>query len=100
MRVQHTVGSRDDMQWSSYIKGQWVARVPTDHACRTTTVAHEMKRNEMDEMSVEEWWDEIFGRENERNSEKNLLRPRLSTTKPTWSVRDANSGTPAMGDVV
>ena len=48
------------MRWSPYIEGQWIARVPADHACRTITGW--MKWNEMDEMSVETWWNEICGR--------------------------------------
>ena len=71
-RVQHMVGSRDEMRWSPDIVGQWIARVPADHAWRTITRVDEMKRNG--------WvWRNgglkfVVG-ENGRNSEKNLSRP-------------------------
>ena len=45
-----------------------------------------VKWNEMDEMSVEKWWNEICGR---GKREKPREKP---TTKPTWRNRDAKSG--------
>ena len=50
--------------------------MPADHACRTITGADEMKLNEMNEMSVEKWWNEICGRENrEKPQEKSTQTP-------------------------
>ena len=48
-------------------------------------------------MSVEKWWNEIFGRENGRNPEKNLPRLRFihRKTDMEWSRREL--GIPAMG---
>ena len=57
--------------------GLWIASVPADHACRTITGADEMKSNYMDAMSVAKEWNEICVRENGRNTEKNLPRPRF-----------------------
>ena len=94
-RVQHKVGSRDEMRWSPYIVGQWIARVPADHACRTTQ--GRMKWNEMDEMSVEKLWNEICGRGKGRNPEKNLPRARFvhHETHMEWPRREL--GTPVVG---
>ena len=57
--------------WSPYIKGLWITRMPADHACRTITGADEIKF--------------VKG-------EKSYPDPISSTTKHTWSGRDANSG--------
>ena len=55
-RVQHKVGSMDEMRLTPYIVGQWIARVTADHACRTITRADEMKRNVWDECGeMVEW---------------------------------------------
>ena len=43
---RHRVGSRDEMRWSPYIEGQWIARMPADHVCRTIIEVEEIKRNE------------------------------------------------------
>ena len=32
----------NEMQWSPFIEGQWIARVPADHACHTITVVNEI----------------------------------------------------------
>ena len=69
-----------------------MAWVLADHACRTITGADEKKLNELDEMSVEKWWNEICGRVKRKKPRENLLRPVSSITKPTWSDRDVNSG--------
>ena len=37
-------------------------RMPADNACRTITGADEMKWNEMIEISVEKWWNDICGK--------------------------------------
>ena len=58
--VQHKVGSRDEMQWSPYIIGPWVARVPADHAWRTITRADEIKRNGWDECGEMVEWNYEF----------------------------------------
>ena len=49
-----------EVWWSPYIDGLWFARLPADHACCTTPV--EVKRIEMNEMSVEKSWNESCGR--------------------------------------
>ena len=60
-----------------------------DHACRIIIVADEMKWNEMNEMSMGKWWNEIRGRENGRNPEKKLTRSRFvhHETYMEWSRR-------------
>ena len=45
--------------------------------------------DEMNEMGVEKWWNEICGRGKE---EKTYPDSVSSTTKSTWCDRDANSG--------
>ena len=85
IRVQDKVGSRDEMRWSPYIVGQWVARVPADHADAPSQGL--MKWSEMDEMSVEKWWNEICGRgKREKPREKPTQTPFRQTTKPKWRV--------------
>ena len=55
-RVQHKVGSKDEMRWSPDIVGQWIASVLADHAWRTITRADEMKLNGWDECGeMVEW---------------------------------------------
>ena len=55
-RVQHKVGSRDEMRWSPYIIGPWVAMVPANHAWCTITRVDEMKQNGWDECGeMVEW---------------------------------------------
>ena len=46
-------GLKDQMRWSLYVKGLWIAMMPADHAWRTITGVDEMKWSEMNEMSVE-----------------------------------------------
>ena len=65
-----------------------------NHACRTFTVADEMERNEIDEMSVDKWRNQICGRGKWEKSRENLPRPRFlhqETYRP-MSDRDANLG--------
>ena len=90
-RVQHKVGSRDEMRWSPYIIGPWVARVPADNAWRTITRADEMKRNGWDEDGEMVEWNLWKGKTGE-TPWKTYPDPVSSTTKPTWRDRDANSG--------
>ena len=73
------------MRWSPDIVGQWIARVPADHAWRTITRL--MKWNEMDEMSVEKWWNVICGR---GKWEKPLEKP---TQIPFRPPRNPHGGT-------
>ena len=42
-RVQHKVGSRDEKQWSPYIKGQWITKMLADDTWCTITGMDEMK---------------------------------------------------------
>ena len=52
--------------------------MPTDSACRSVAGGDGMEWNEMDEMSVEKWWNETCGKgENGKNPEKLLLRLRF-----------------------
>ena len=79
------------MRWSPYIEGQWIARVPADQAWNITG-ADKMKWNEMDDVSVEKGWNEIYGRGKKgETSSKTHPDQVSSTTKPTWNVRDGNS---------
>ena len=94
-RVQHKVGSRDEMRWSPYIVGPWVARVPADHAWRTITRADETKwmrwvwRNGGNKLVV---------RENGRNPVKNLPRPRFVHHETHVEGPRRELGTPAVGE--
>ena len=45
----------DEMQWSPFIEGLWIARVPTT---LDATLQWRMKWNEMNAMSVEKWMNE------------------------------------------
>ena len=65
-----------------YIIGPWVARVLADHAWCTITRADEMKWNEMDEMGVEKWWNEICGR---GKREKPREKPTQTSFHPPWN---------------
>ena len=86
---KHKVGSRDEVLWSPYIIGPWVARVPADHACRTIKMADEMKRNGWDECGEMVEMKFVVG-ENWRNPEKNLPRPRFvhHETHMEWPRRE------------
>ena len=79
-RVQHKVGSRDEIRWSPNIIGQWIARVPADHAWRTITRADEMKRNGWDECG--EMVDVICDRV---KREKPREKPTQSTFHELWN---------------
>ena len=73
------------MRWSPSIIGPWVARVLADHAW--CTITRGMKWNEMDEMSVEKWWNEVCGRgKREKPREK-------STQTPFCPPRNPHGGT-------
>ena len=93
-RVQHKVGSRDEMRWSPYFIGPWVARVPADHAWRTITRA--------DETKWMRWvWKNggmkfVVG-ENGRNPVKNLPRPRFVHHETHMEGPRCKLGTPAVG---
>ena len=73
------------MRWSPHSIGPWVARVPADHACAPSQ--GRMKWNEMDEMSVEKWWNEICG---EGKREKPREKP---TQTPFRPPRNPHGGT-------
>ena len=65
------------MRWSPYIIGPWVARVrPT---MPDAPSQGRMKWNEMDEMSVEKWWNEICGW---GKREKPREKPTLTSFRP------------------
>ena len=55
-----------------------------------------MKLNEMKEMSVEKWWNEIRGRGKLYNPRE---KPQKNLPIPTWSDRAANSGPQRMMSV-
>ena len=78
-RVRHRTGKRDEMWWSPYIKGQWIARVPANQGCRTLTGADEMK-----------WMRWVW-----RNGGLKFVAeeiPRKITQISFWPLRDVNSG--------
>ena len=72
--VRHRKELKDDMRWSPFTGGLWIAKLQADHAWRNITHANEIKWNEMNERSELKWWNEICGRRNRRNLEKNLPR--------------------------
>ena len=55
-RVRHMTGTRDEMK--PLYEGQWIARIPADHACRTIAGANEMK--ECGEMMKWYFWSSKF----------------------------------------
>ena len=73
--VQHKVGSRDEMRWSPLD----YRPVSSKSAGRPRLTHHHkglMKWNEMDEMRVEKWWNEICGRgKREKPREKPTQTP-------------------------
>ena len=70
-RVRYRTGSLDEMRWSPFIEGLWIARIPDDQAWRRIPGA-----NEMNEMSVEKWWNKICGRgKREKSREKPTQTP-------------------------
>ena len=85
-RIRHRAESRDEMWWSPYIQGQWIA--PTMAVAPSQGLK---KWNGWDEC-VEKWWNEICGRGKQEKSREKLLGSHFSTTKSTWSDRDANLG--------
>ena len=82
------------MRWSPDIVGQWIARVPADHAWRTITRA--------DEMKLMRWvWRSggmkfVVG-ENGINPEKNLPRPCFVHHEPHMEWPRRELGTPEVG---
>ena len=86
-RVRHRAGSRDEMRWSPPIEGLWITRMPPDHAWRTITGTNETKW--MRWMWKNGGMKFVVG-ENERKPEKTYTDS-VSSTKPTWSDKDANS---------
>ena len=48
------------MRWSPFIQGLWIARMPADHAWRTIIGSDERKWNEINEMSEDKCWNEIY----------------------------------------
>ena len=69
----------------------------SDHAYRSITGADEMERKEKDEMSVEKWWNEFYGREKrEEPQDKPTQTPFRPQRNPqgvieTWT-RNSNGG--------
>ena len=85
------------MGWKPYNEGLWISRLTADFPWCTVTGLDEMKWNEMNEMGVEKWWNEIYDGRSGRNPEKTL--PRLCIvhheTHMEWPRRDL--GTQAVG---
>ena len=86
-RVRYKGWSFDEMRWCHFIEDLRIAKLSADHACRTITEADEIKWNEMNEMSVEKWWNEICGRGKRRNRDNSLPSLRLvhHVTHMEWS---------------
>ena len=81
--VRYRAGSRDEMRWSLYIKGQWITGMPADHPVAPTQGL--MKWNETKWTRwVSKLWNEMCGR---GRQEKNLLRTpfRPTRSRPRWS---------------
>ena len=95
-RVQHKVGSRDEMRWSSNILGPWVARVPADYAWRTITRADEMKRNGWDECGEMVEWNLWQGKTGE-TPWKTYPDPRSVHHETHMEGPRRELGTPAVG---
>ena len=53
---------------------------------------HRGRWNEMNEMRVEKWWNEICSRGKRETTRKIYQDSDSSTTKPTWRSRESNSG--------
>ena len=85
--VRHRAGSRDEMRWIPFIEGLWITRMPPDHAWGNITGTNETKW--MRWVWKNGGMNFVVG-ENERNPEKTYTDS-VSSTKPTWSDRDANS---------
>ena len=90
--VQHSAGSRNVMWWSPYIEGQWVARVSADYACHTITGA-----NEMDEMSVEKWWNEICNRERQEKPWETPTQTPFRPSRNPHGVTETRTWDPSSG---
>ena len=66
--------------------------MPADDACRTITGADKMKCNKMDEISVEEWWKEIYGSgKREKPREKPVPTP-IRLPRILHGTRDSIDG--------
>ena len=89
-RVRHRAGSSDEMRWSPFTEGLWIARISVDHAWRTVTGADEMKWNELNMCG--ESWNEICGRgKREKHREKPIQTPFRPPRSPqgvteTWTL--------------
>ena len=88
------------MRLIPFIEGLWLGIMQANLAWHTITGADEMKWNDMKEMSMEKWWNQICGGENGRNPEKNLPRLRFIHHENhimEWQTRtrDPGGGRPA-----
>ena len=74
-----------------------MARMPPDYDLRTITGADEMKWNELNEMSVEKWYNEVCGMGKRKNTDENLsgLRFVYHETHIWWPRCEL--GIPAVG---
>ena len=95
------------MRWSPYIRGPWIARVPADHAWRTTTRADEMKRNGWDECYPMKFprcsngtvmqlhrpcWTGTKGKVTTFLEESSLcIKPELTHVNQTWNANQMNA---------
>ena len=95
---EHRVESKDEMRWSPYVlrpvNSKDTGR-PTDRP--SATVVENMKWNEMDEISVEKWWNEIFGKGiREKPREKPIQTPFRPPRNP-YGVIEAWTRDPSVG---
>ena len=91
-RVRHRFGSWDEMRWSPYIDGLWLTR-KAGWPCLSQH--HRGWWNEMKKWMRWVWRNSLMkfvAGENGKTPIKTYPDPVSSTTKPTWSDRDANSG--------
>ena len=85
------------MWWRPYIEDLWIARMPADNIFYTILKADEIIWNKMDEIRVEKWWNEIWGRGLWEKPQEKLAQ---TPFHPPWSPHGkprCELGSPATG---